>query len=142
MAPATCDRLVEVDVAVEAVVGAVDADVDDGRARLDPVALDHPVAADGGDEDVGAPADLGQVAGARVADRDRRVGAEQQLGHRLAEEVRAPDDDRLGALQLRAGLLEQQHHARRRARPQPLAPQREQPRADRRQPVDVLARRR
>ena len=33
MAPATCDRLVEVDVAVEAVVGAVDADVDDGRAR-------------------------------------------------------------------------------------------------------------
>ena len=43
-----------------------------------------------------------QVARARVADRDRRVGAEQQLGHRLAEEVRAADDDRLGALELRA----------------------------------------
>ena len=57
-------------------------------------------------------ADRRQVARARVADRHRRVGAEQQLGHRLAEQVRAPDDDGLGALELDAGLLEQQHHAR------------------------------
>ena len=55
------------------------------------------------------------------------LAPEQQLGHRLAEEVRAPEDDRLGALELRAGLLEQQHHAGRRARPQPLAAERERP---------------
>ena len=101
IAPARSHRRVEVDVADEAVVGAVDADVDHDRARLDPVALDHPVAADGGDQHVGAAADLGEVARARVADRDGRVGAEQQRGHRLADEVRAADDDGLGALELR-----------------------------------------
>ena len=84
-----------------AVVGAVHADVDDRRAGLDPVAADHPRAADGGDQDVGAAADRGEVARARVARRDRRVGREQQLRHRLAEEVRAADHDRLGALERR-----------------------------------------
>ena len=38
--------------------------------------------ADRGDEDVGAAADRLQVAGARVADGDRRVGRQQQAGDR------------------------------------------------------------
>ncbi len=46
----------EVDVAREAVVGAVHADVDHDRAGLDPVAADQSGAADRGDEHVGAPA--------------------------------------------------------------------------------------
>ena len=56
---------VEGDVADEAalaVVGrhAVDADVDDRRAGLDPVAADHLGPADGGDDDVGAADDAGR----------------------------------------------------------------------------------
>ena len=43
---------------------AVDADVDHGRAGLEPVALDHLRPADRGDDDVGAADDVGQVAGA------------------------------------------------------------------------------
>ena len=121
-------------------VDAVHADVDHGRAGLDPVGADHPRAADGGDQDVGAAADLGEVARARVADGDRRVGSEQQLRHRLAEQVRAADHDGLGALERRAGLREQQHHAGRRARPQAVAAQRERAGAERRQAVDVLER--
>ena len=54
-------------------VGAVDADVDHHRALLDPVALDEAGPADGGDQHVGAAADLGEVARARVAGRDGRV---------------------------------------------------------------------
>ena len=79
---------------------AVDADVDHDRARLDPVGADHPRPSDRGDQHVGACADRRQIACARVAHRDRRVGPEQQLRHRLAEQVGAPDDDRLGALEL------------------------------------------
>ena len=57
----------------------------------------------------------------------------------LPKRFERPTIDGLGALQLRARLLEQEHHAHRRARPQPLAPQRQQPGADRREAVDVLA---
>ena len=39
--PATSAASSPGDVAAQAVVGAVDADVDDGRAGLDPVAADH-----------------------------------------------------------------------------------------------------
>ena len=55
---------------------------------------------DRGDEDVGSAADLGQVARARVADRDRRVGAQQQRRQRPADQDRAADDHRLGPLEL------------------------------------------
>ena len=83
----------------EPVVGAVHADVDHRGARLDPVGADQPRHADGGDQHVGARADRRQVARARVADRDRRVALQQQVRDRLADEVRAADDDRLGALE-------------------------------------------
>ena len=59
------------------------------------------------------------------------LAAEQQLGHRLAEEVRAPDDDGLGALELArrprraAASRPSGVHGRR-----PGAPEREQPGAD------------
>ena len=64
------ERRGEVDVADDAglalaLVGgrhAVDADIDDGGAGLDPVALDHLRAADGGDDDIGLPHDAGEIA--------------------------------------------------------------------------------
>src|SRR3712207_8448068 len=59
-----CSSDLEGDVALEPVVGAVDAHVDDRRARLDPVAADHLGAAHRGDEDVGARSE------------ERRVGKE------------------------------------------------------------------
>ena len=70
---------------------AIDADVDDQRARLDPVALDHLGLADGGDEHVGATDDFGQIAGARMGDGDGAAFAQQQLRHGLADQDRAPD---------------------------------------------------
>ena len=121
-------------------VGAVDPDVDHRRARLDPLARDHARAADGGDEHVGAAADLAEVAGARVADGHGGVGGQQQRGERAADEVRAPDHDRLGALQRDVVAAQQLHHARRSAGTQPGPALREQARRDRRQAVDVLAR--
>ena len=63
----------------------------------------------------------------RECTRHRRVGLEQELGHRLAEEVRAADDDRLGALEGDARLLEQDHHAQRRARAQAVRPRASRP---------------
>ena len=112
MQPRALGRGVEVDVADQPVVGAVDADVDHRRALLDPVALHHPRAPDRGDEHVGAAAHVGQVARARVADGHGRVAREQHLRDRLADEVRAADHDRLGALQLDAVAVEQLHAPR------------------------------
>src|SRR5687768_17303028 len=89
-------RRVEVHVAHQPVVGAVDAHVDDGRAGLDPVALDEPRAADRRDEDVCPAAGLREVRRARMADRDGRVGVEEQGRERAADEDRAPDDHGLG----------------------------------------------
>ena len=63
-------------------------------------------------EHVGAPADAGQVARARVADGHRRVARQQHLRDRLADEVGAADDDGLGALELDAVAVEQLHAAR------------------------------
>jgi hypothetical protein len=109
---------VELDVADQARVGAVDADVDHHRAVLHPIAPDELGAADRGDEDIGPSADPGEVVGARVAHRYRRVGGEQQRRDRLADEVRAPDDDRLGALERDIVTAQELHHARGRARAQ------------------------
>ena len=84
---------------------AVDADVDDGRARLDPVAPDHLRPADGGDDDVGPPHDRGQVAGARMGDGHGAALAEQQLRHRLADDVGAADHHRVEPGELAELLL-------------------------------------
>ena len=73
---------------------AVDADVDHDRAGLDPVALDHLGTADGGDDDVGAAARRpARSRGLRVGDGHGAALAEQELRHRLADDVRAADDD-------------------------------------------------
>ena len=63
IAPATSRGGCEVDVADQLAVDPVDADVDHGRARLQPVALDHFRPADRGDDDVGAADDARQDRG-------------------------------------------------------------------------------
>ena len=130
----------EGDVADQAGVGAVDADVDHRGALLDPVALDELGPPDRGDEHVGAAADRREVARARVAGGDGGVGGQQQRRDRLADEVRAADDDGLGALERDVVAAQQLHHAGRRARAQAGAALGQQPGGDRREAVDVLGR--
>src|SRR5690348_4801067 len=69
-----------------------------------------------------AAADLGQVARARVADRDGGAAMQQQERHRLADDVRAADDDRVGPLELHPGRIEQLHDAGGRAGDEPGLP--------------------
>ena len=72
--------------------------------------------------------------------RDRRVRGQQQRGDGLADELGAADHDGARALELDARVLEQHHHPGRRARHQPGPALGEQPRAERREAVDVLRR--
>ena len=62
------------------------------------LARHHRRAADRRDDDIGLADDRREVARAAVADRHRRVLREQEERHRLADDVRAPDDDRPRAL--------------------------------------------
>jgi hypothetical protein len=75
-----------------------------------------------------------------VARGDGRVGGEQQRRERLADQVRAPDHDGLGAPELDVVAAQQLHHARRCARAQARPPLGQQARGDRGEAVDVLAR--
>ena len=119
--PGALARGLEVDVADSpASVRLIPTSITVG-ARLDPVAPDQARAPDGGDEHVGAAADLGEVARARVADGHGGVGGQQQRGDRAADQVRAADHDGLGALERDVVAAQQLHHARRRARPQAAA---------------------
>ena len=59
-------------------------------------------------------------------------------GERPADEDRAAEDHRLGALELDPGVAQQLDHALRRARDEARAPLGEQPGAGRGEPVDVL----
>jgi hypothetical protein len=53
--------------------GAANADVENRRARLDPVSADHREPPDGGDQDVGPANDGRQVAAFRMRYGDRTV---------------------------------------------------------------------
>src|SRR5579883_1009006 len=80
-------------VELGAVGDLIDAYINHGCARLDEVACDHPSAADGGDQNIGAAADGGQVFRFGMANSDRGVGVEEQHGYGLADDVAATDDD-------------------------------------------------
>src|SRR3546814_18605239 len=88
-------RAVEIDIADQPLVGAVDADVDYRSARLDPLPLDELRHADGGDDDIGAVNYARKLASPRMRDRDGAAFLDQQRGHRLAADVRSPAEDRI-----------------------------------------------
>ena len=80
---------------------AVDADVDDDGAGLDPVALDHLRLAHRRDQNIGAP--TGRPGGRGVLECaivTVQFSAEQQRRHRLADDVGAAEHDRIGAGQI------------------------------------------
>ena len=93
--------------------GAVHPHVHDDRALADRVRPDHRRPADRRAEDVGLAADGGQVAGPRVADRNRGVLMEEQQRERLADDVASPDDHRAGALHWNLLTAEHLHDSRR-----------------------------
>ena len=107
----------EIDVATKlAVRKPIDADVDDDRAGFDPVALDEPRLADGGDEDVRLTCDAGKIARRGVTDRDRTARHQELERHRPADDVRLADDDGVFADEVLADVAEQGHAAVGRAR--------------------------
>ena len=74
--------------------------------------------ADGGDDEIGAAHDSGQILGARMRDGHRAVLAQQQLRHRLADDVGAADDDGVEARQVVLHRLREDDRADGRARRQ------------------------
>ena len=74
---------------------AIDADVDHGCARLDPVAANEFGAADGDAQEFGAPAIVGQIARVGMRDGDGRVLVEQNLRQRIADDMRTADHQRI-----------------------------------------------
>src|SRR5690606_38089473 len=63
--------------------------------------------------DVGAAAQFRQIGRARMGDGDGAVGGQKQVGHRLADNVGATDDDGVEAGQVAAtGPLDHDHRTR------------------------------
>ena len=98
-----------VDVADEARLGPVHADVDDRRARLHHLGRDEPGEAGRDHEHVRVEGVAREIVRLRVAERHGRVRLHQQVEHRLADDVRPADDDRPPALERHAVLGEQRH---------------------------------
>ena len=126
-------------VARETVVGARDADVDHRRAGLDHVGGDEVRDAHADDDDVRLASDRAEIRGSRVADRHRRVPAEQKVSDRLTDDLASADDGCMTALDLDAVLVEQHHHAGGCCRQEGRAAEVEAPGARRVEAVDVLA---
>ena len=94
--------------------------------------------ADGGDQDIGAARQRGQIAGLGMGHGDGGVGRQQKLRRGLAEQQRAADHQRVQPGDLAQRFLEQDHHARRRAGDQLGAAAEQQARIGGRQRVHVL----
>jgi len=137
-------RACKVDIADQAILCAVltrnpvDADIDHHRAGLDPIALDHLGAPDGCHDNVRPRDNAGEVARAAVRDGDGAIGIEQQLRHRLADDVRAPDDHRFEARQVTKSVLKQHQAAERSAWHKSAFADRELARIDDMEAIDVL----
>ena len=130
----------EIDVADQALGRAVDADVDHHRAFLDVIGADETGTADGDHQDVGLPADRGEIARARVADGDGRVLVQEQCGHGLADERAAAHDHRVASGQRHRVLAQQPQDAGRRRGHEAGLGQPEPADVSRVEPVDVFAR--
>ena len=78
----------------------IGADVDNGGAGLDPIGFDVAGLAHGGDDDVRAAHDIGQVARFRMANGHRGIGVHEEKCHGFADYVAAAEDDGVGAFDL------------------------------------------
>ena len=138
IAAATLSADVEVDVADDAAVDDVDADVHHERAGMKHVARDQAGRARGGDDDLRARDLRRQVHRPAVADSDRAVLAHEQQLNWLADDIAAADDHGALALErvaVELGDLDGRLSARRQ---KSLVAERHQPRVERMDAVDVL----
>ena len=119
---------------------AVDSDIDDRRARLDPVAAHHFGSTDGRQQDVALTAEGGQVSGLRVGHGHRAVGGQKELRRGAAHQRRAADHHRVQARQAPQRLAQQDQAAERRAGGQGRLADRQTPGVDHGEPVHVLVR--
>src|ERR1700756_3504804 len=93
-------EVAEESLGLRGVDDSVGADIDDSGARTNPVGLDIAGFPHGGDQNVSAADDVGEVARFGVANGDGRVGVHEEQGHGLADDVAAAEDDRIGAFDL------------------------------------------
>ena len=118
----------------------VDAHIDDRRTGCDPIPPHHLRPADRRDDQFRAPALGGEVAAARMRDRDRRIRPREQRRDRASDQRGAPEHQRPSACERAALGLEQLHHPERGARDEGGQPFRKPADIERRQPVHVLRR--
>src|SRR6266851_5722224 len=90
---------------------AVGTDINDRRAGLDPVRFHVAGFAHGGDDDIGAAEDIGQIARFGMADGDGGVGVHEEKGHGFADDVAAAEDNGVGAFDLDFVALQNFHAA-------------------------------
>ncbi len=133
-------RAGEVDVTDDAVVDHVDAHVHDGGTRLEHGTRDEAGHAGGHDDDVGGARVGGQIDRAGVTDGHGGVLAQQEQRGGLADDVAAPDDDRVLALDGDAAPLEELDRGLGGRRQEAVVPLGQQARVLGMEPVDVLGR--
>ena len=104
----------------------------------DPIPSDKFRPADGGDQDLGAPALGLELARMGVRDGDGRIRGEQQRRHRLADDRRPPEHERTRAANRNRRRVQQLHHAARRAGRERRQPVREPAHVERMEAVHVL----
>src|SRR5260370_4207660 len=75
----------------------VGANIDDRGAGLDPIGFHVAGFAHGGDNDIGAAENLGEIARFGMADGDGGIGVHEKKGHGLADDVAAAEDHGVGA---------------------------------------------
>ena len=89
----------------------IGANIDDCSSGLDPVRFHIAGFAHGGDDDVGAAEEIGQIARLGLADRDGGVGVHEEKSHGLADDVAAAEDNGVGAFGLDIGAAQNFHAA-------------------------------
>jgi hypothetical protein len=119
---------------------AIDADVDDGGTGTDHVRGDHCGLADGGDENLGATADFGEVLGTRVTNGYGGVRVSEEHCEGFAYYVAAADDDGFAAFDGNPAAAENLHAPCGRARDEAGAHCGEKADVQGMETVDVLGR--
>ena len=79
---------------------AVGADINDGGVGLDPIGFHVGGFAYGGDDDIGAAEDIGEVTRFGMANRDGGVGVHKEKSHGFANDIAAAEDGGVGAFDL------------------------------------------
>ena len=98
------------------------AHVDHHRPGSHVVRANQRLPADRCDQDLRLAGDFGEITGPRMADGHGGVGVQKEHSHRLADDVRSPNDDRPPTLELDSRTAEHLHDPGRGTGNQPGTP--------------------